>query len=42
VMLFSLARSLGPRVARSLVAVSAAALAAFGAYQIWAGATALV
>jgi len=41
VMLFALARSLGPRVARSLVALSAAALAAFGVYQIWAGVRAL-
>ncbi|HSK10438.1 MAG TPA: LysE family transporter [Vicinamibacterales bacterium] len=42
VMLFALARSLGPRVARGLLGVSATALAAFGAYQLWAGARALL
>lgn len=36
------ARGLGPRVARALVGVSAIALAAFGAYQLWSGATALM
>lgn len=35
VLLFALARSIGPRVARPLVAVSAVALAAFGVYQLW-------
>ena len=41
VLLFATARSLGPRVARLLVGISAAALAVFGVYQIWAGASAL-
>jgi len=41
VLVFAMARSLGPRVARLLVGVSAAALAIFGVYQIWAGASAL-
>ena len=40
--LFSGARSLGPRVARVLVGVSAAALLVFGLYQLWAGLTALM
>ncbi len=42
IVLFGAARGLGPRVSRSLVAVSAGALALFGAWQVWAGATALV
>lgn len=42
VMLFALTRSLGPRVGRFLVGLSAAALAVFGLYQIWAGLTAIV
>lgn len=42
VMLFALTRSLGPRVARALVGLSAAALAAFGLYQILAGSRALL
>jgi len=37
VVLFALARSLGPRVAAWLVRASAVALAAFGAWQLWAG-----
>lgn len=36
------ARGLGPRVARALVGVSAIALAAFGVYQLWSGARALM
>jgi threonine/homoserine/homoserine lactone efflux protein len=40
--LFSGARSLGPRIARGLVGVSAAALLVFGLYQLWAGLTALM
>jgi threonine/homoserine/homoserine lactone efflux protein len=36
------ARSLGPRVARILVGVSALALASFGLYLSWSGSTALV
>lgn len=41
VVLVSAAHAFGPRVARSLVGLSAAALAGFGLYQLWAGATAL-
>jgi hypothetical protein len=41
VILVSAAHAFGPRVARSLVGVSAVALAGFGLYQLWAGATAL-
>ena len=37
VLLFAMARSIGPRVARPLVAASAVALAAFGVYQLWSG-----
>jgi threonine/homoserine/homoserine lactone efflux protein len=37
VMLMAAARTLGARVARVLVAVSAVALAAFGVFQLWAG-----
>jgi threonine/homoserine/homoserine lactone efflux protein len=39
---FAGARALGPRVGRAMVAASAAALAAFGAYQLWAGCAALL
>jgi threonine/homoserine/homoserine lactone efflux protein len=42
VMLLGAARSLGPRLARVLVGVSAVALAGFGLYQLWAGGTAIV
>jgi threonine/homoserine/homoserine lactone efflux protein len=42
VLVFSAARSLGPRIARVLVGVSAAALGAFGLYQLWTGSTALL
>lgn len=42
VLVFSAARSLGPRIARILVGVSAAALGAFGVYQLWSGSTALL
>ena len=38
VLLLGAARSLGARVARGLVGVSAAALGAFGVYQLWAAA----
>jgi len=37
VAVFAGARSLGPRITRTSTAVSAAALAAFGAYSIWRG-----
>jgi threonine/homoserine/homoserine lactone efflux protein len=37
IMLFATARSLGPRVNRALVGVSAAALAGLGCWQLWSG-----
>ncbi len=39
--LFAGARSLGPRIARGLVGISAVALLGFGLYQLWLGTTAL-
>lgn len=39
VLLVAAARSLGPRIAKSLVFVSALALAGFGIYQLWEGTT---
>ena len=42
VVLFGAARSIGPRVARVLVGVSAVALGCFGLYQLWSGSTALL
>jgi threonine/homoserine/homoserine lactone efflux protein len=42
IIAFAAARSLGPRVARALVGVSAAALAGFGLYQLWTGSSALL
>ena len=39
---FAGARTLGPRVGRSMLGVSALALAAFGLYQLWAGCAALL
>jgi threonine/homoserine/homoserine lactone efflux protein len=39
--LFARARAVGPRVARTLVGLSAVALGAFGLYQIWNGGIAL-
>ena len=41
IVLFAGARSLGPRVARGLVGVSAAALACFGCWQLWSGVSGL-
>lgn len=41
VVLFSLARSLGPGVTRWLLGLSGLALGAFGVWQLWAGAAAL-
>jgi len=38
---FAGARALGPRVGRVMLGVSAAALAVFGVYQIWAGGAAV-
>jgi threonine/homoserine/homoserine lactone efflux protein len=37
ITLFGVARNLGPRVVRVLVALSVVGLAAFGGYQLWAG-----
>lgn len=42
VVLFSLARALGPGVARWLLGLSGIALGVFGAWQLWAGATAVL
>ena len=42
VVLFSLARALGPGVTRWLLGMSGIALGVFGAWQIWAGAAAFV
>jgi threonine/homoserine/homoserine lactone efflux protein len=39
---FAGARAIGPRVGRTMVGISAAALAAFALYQLWAGGTALL
>jgi threonine/homoserine/homoserine lactone efflux protein len=37
IVLFGVARNLGPRVVRVLIAVSVVFLAAFGCYQLWMG-----
>ena len=37
VVLFGAARSLGPKVNRALIGLSAVALAGFGVYQLWGG-----
>ena len=37
ILLFSPASSLGPRVGRALVGISALALAGFGGYELWLG-----
>ena len=42
IVLFARAGRLGPRVARTLVGASAAALACLGCYQIWSGTRALL
>jgi len=42
IALFAGARTLGPRVARSLVGASAAALACFGCWQAWSGVNGLL
>jgi threonine/homoserine/homoserine lactone efflux protein len=42
VLMFAMARSLGARLSRVCVAISAVALACFGLYQLWAGASALI
>jgi threonine/homoserine/homoserine lactone efflux protein len=41
IVLFSPLRKFGPRVNRTLIGVSAVALAGFGIYQLWLGASAL-
>jgi threonine/homoserine/homoserine lactone efflux protein len=41
IILFAIISKLGPRVNRILVGISAIALACFGFYQLWLGATAL-
>jgi threonine/homoserine/homoserine lactone efflux protein len=41
ILVFGLARGLGPRFRRALVGASAGALALFGLFQIWAGVVAL-
>ncbi len=40
--LFTCARTLGPRITRMLVAVSAAALCLFGIYQLWSGSASIL
>ncbi len=42
IALFAGARSLGPRVARGLVGVSAVGLAGFGCWQLWSGVSGLL
>jgi threonine/homoserine/homoserine lactone efflux protein len=37
IALFAMARNLGPRVSRALIALSAVALACFGCYLLWSG-----
>ncbi len=37
IVLFGVARNLGPRIVRILIAVSVVCLAAFGCYQLWKG-----
>ena len=37
IVVFGLARNLGPRVSRGMLALSAVALLIFGAYQLWQG-----
>jgi len=40
ITLFAAARNLGPQVSRTLLGVSALALACFGLYELWLGARA--
>ena len=42
IVVFGVARNLGPRVSRTLVGISAVALAAFGCVQLWLGVRALI
>jgi hypothetical protein len=37
IVVFGLARSLGPRVSRGMLGISALALLVFGVYQLWRG-----
>jgi hypothetical protein len=37
ILLFGLARELGPKVNRALIGISAIALFLFGLYQLWLG-----
>jgi len=39
IVLFGVARNLGPRIVRGLIALSVVGLAAFGCYQLWVGIT---
>jgi hypothetical protein len=41
IILFAFARNLGARINRSLIGLTAIALAGFGVYQIWLGIAAL-
>ena len=41
ILLFAGAGTLGPKVGRTLVGLSALALAAFGVYELWQGARAI-
>jgi threonine/homoserine/homoserine lactone efflux protein len=41
ILLFAAARTLGPRVRRSLIGLSSVALACLGLYQLWLGSSAL-
>jgi threonine/homoserine/homoserine lactone efflux protein len=41
ILIFAASGNLGPKVSRSLIAISAVALVAFGGYQLWLGAIAL-
>jgi len=42
VLLFSGARTLGPRIGQAMVGLSAAAQAGFGLFQLWTGAALLL
>jgi threonine/homoserine/homoserine lactone efflux protein len=42
ILLFATARNLGPRVTKSIVGISAIALACFGIYELWQGINGLI
>jgi len=42
IVVFGAARQIGPKVNRVLLGISAIALAAFGLYQLWLGASGLI